>query len=216
MLREVSADTLRPGNRYQAEDMVKIACNNCQGCSDCCRDMEATIVLDPYDMFRLTNFLNKSFESLIGNGVELKVVDGLILPLLSMENEAGCCVFLNNEGRCSVHEARPGICRLFPLGRIYEEDGFSYFLQEGACKAKNKSKVKVRKWLCEENCAGYEGFIKQWHALIVKSREKAAKAQSVDEQKAISMELLNRFYIMGYQRNEDIFTQIEKRIVQCE
>lgn len=216
MLREVTADTLSLTNRYQGNDMVKIACNNCQGCSDCCRDMEATIVLDPYDIFRLTNFLNKSFESLIGNGVELKVVDGLILPLLSMENEAGCCAFLNEEGRCSVHEARPGICRLFPLGRIYEEDGFSYFLQEGACKAKNKSKVKIKRWLCEEDYAGYEQFISAWHKVIVKYRERAAKARDVEEQKAVSMELLNRFYIRGYQRNEDIFAQIKERITECE
>lgn len=216
MLREVSEKVLQQTNRYQAKDMVKIACNDCRGCSDCCRDMEATIVLDPYDVFRLTNFLNKSFESLLGNGVELKVVDGLILPLLSMENEKNCCVFLNEEGRCSVHAARPGICRLFPLGRIYEEEGFSYFLQEDACRAKNKSKVRIKKWLCEEDYAGYEDFILQWHKLIVKCREKVAESQELALQKAVSMELLNRFYITGYQRDRDIFVQLKERISECE
>ena len=46
-----------------------------------------------------------------------------------MNNEKEACYFLNEEGRCSIHSFRPGICRLFPLGRFYEEEGFRYFLQ---------------------------------------------------------------------------------------
>ena len=32
--------------------------------------------------------------------------------------------FLNEQGRCSIHDSRPGFCRLFPLGRFYENGGF--------------------------------------------------------------------------------------------
>ncbi|SFQ35519.1 hypothetical protein SAMN02910358_01716 [Lachnospiraceae bacterium XBB1006] len=215
MLREVSADMLTPENRFGAGDMVKIGCNDCKGCSDCCRDMEATIVLDPYDVYRLTQFLNQSFESLIGNGVELSVVDGLILPLLSMENDKGCCRFLDETGRCSVHPARPGICRLYPLGRIYEGDEFFYFLQTDACPAKNKTKVKIKKWLSEENYTGYEAFVRAWHGLIVKKRQAAAQASGLEEQKALSMELLTTFYVNGYRRGEEILPQLMERIAKC-
>ncbi|MBE5906667.1 MAG: YkgJ family cysteine cluster protein [Lachnospiraceae bacterium] len=215
MLREVSADMLTPDNRFGAGDMVKVGCNDCAGCSDCCRDMEATIVLDPYDVYRLTGFLNQSFESLIGNGIELQIVDGLILPLLSMENESGCCRFLNKEGRCSVHPARPGICRMYPLGRIYEGEEFSYFLQKDACPAKNKTKVKIKKWMGEENYAAYEAFVKAWHGLVVKFRKEALAATDVEVVKAIGMKLLQTFYVQGYARNEEIFPQLMERVKQC-
>lgn len=41
----------------------------------------------------------------------------------------------------------PGICRLFPLGRIYEENGFKYFIQVHECKKQERGKVKIKKWL---------------------------------------------------------------------
>ena len=54
---------------------------------------------------------------------------------------------MNDAGRCSIHPYRPGICRLFPLGRYYEEDGFRHILQIHECEKTNRSKVKIRKWM---------------------------------------------------------------------
>ena len=128
MLRDMDIKEISDGQLYKNNDMAKLGCNDCKGCSDCCKGMGNSIVLDPYDVYRLTEHLNCTFERLIGEAFELTVVDGLILPCLAMKGPEEACTFLNKEGRCSVHPYRPGICRLFPLGRIYEEDSFSYFL----------------------------------------------------------------------------------------
>ena len=69
---------------------------------------------------------NENFDTLLANYLELNVVDGMVLPNLKMAGEEEACPFLK-DGRCSIHGYRPGICRLFPLGRIYEENGFKYF-----------------------------------------------------------------------------------------
>ncbi|MGN0169710.1 MAG: YkgJ family cysteine cluster protein [Lachnospiraceae bacterium] len=210
MLREISLEEISDGKRYGANDMAKIGCNGCKGCSDCCRGMSDTIVLDPYDVYRLTGFLNQSFESLIGNGIALQVVDGLVLPVLDMNNEKKQCAFLNEEGRCSVHPVRPGICRLFPLGRIYEDDGFAYFLQTDQCPAKNKTKVKIKKWIDEPDYSSYEQIVLSWHRFLVSKREEVKELTEPEEQKALSMQILSEFYVKGYGK-EDFATQLRQR-----
>ena len=67
--------------------------------------------------------------------------------------------FLTEEGRCGIHPFRPGICRLFPLGRYYEENGFRYFLQVHECQKENRAKVKVKKWLDTPDLKKYETYI---------------------------------------------------------
>ena len=60
--------------------MAKISCHDCKGCSSCCQDMGESIWLDPYDIYQLTNNLEKTIEDLLAKEIELNVVDGLILP----------------------------------------------------------------------------------------------------------------------------------------
>ena len=145
MKRDIDIKEISDGKLYTANDMVKTDCHDCIGCSDCCRGMGSSIILDPMDIWRLTSNLKTDFNSLLDRYVELGMVDGLILPSLNMENETGVCPFLNEVGRCSIHAFRPGICRLFPLGRYYHEDGFSYVLMTGECKKENRTKVKIEK-----------------------------------------------------------------------
>ena len=139
MRRNIDINEISDGNLYGPNDMVKADCGDCKGCSDCCRGMGESIVLDPYDIWRLTTGLHLSFEELLADKVELNVFDGMILPNLKMHEDTDACAFLNEEGRCSIHSIRPGICRLFPLGRFYEDGGFQYFLQIHECKNQNRT-----------------------------------------------------------------------------
>jgi len=215
MLRDININQISDGERYKNNDMAKLGCNDCEGCSDCCRGMGNSIVLDPYDVYRLTEHLNCTFESLIGEAFELTVVDGLILPCLAMKGEEEACIFLDEKGRCSVHPYRPGICRLFPLGRIYEEDSFSYFLQTKECSKSNRTKVKVKKWLDTPNIEQYDAYILKWHKLIVALREKVAELIETDgaeaEMKSISMGMLQTFYLQGYRSGKDFFEEFRAR-----
>ena len=77
-----------------------------------------------------------------------------------------------------IHAFRPGFCRLYPLGRIYEDGSFSYFLQVYECPHPNKSKVKIRKWLGIENLPAYEAFVLKWHDVLEETRKEAAAISS--------------------------------------
>ena len=54
MKREISLEEISDGKLYGSGDMVKVGCDDCRGCSACCRGMGSSIILDPLDMFRLT------------------------------------------------------------------------------------------------------------------------------------------------------------------
>lgn len=201
MRREGDLSSLTDGKLYRSSDMAKLGCNECEGCSACCRGMGNSVVLDPYDIWRMENGTGKKLSEMIGQEIMLSVVDGLILPSLNMET-TGVCPFLNAEGRCAVHAFRPGICRLFPLGRYYHEDGFSYVLMSGECKKENRTKVKIEKWIGEANTAKYEQFVLRWKRLQENTREELKKvAKEADakevaaEQKRICLAFLQTYYL---------------------
>ena len=201
------------GKLYSANDMAKISCHDCAGCSSCCQDMGESIWLDPYDVFLLTKHLGKTFEELLVKEVEFHVEDGLILPNLKMmgENEP-VCGFLNEEGRCSIHEFRPGFCRLFPLGRNYEGDKLTYFVLKEACPASNKSKVKINKWLGMPNLKTYEKFLIEWHDLTKKLRAYYTEHAEDDTViKAVNMKFLQIFYLTPYE-DAEFYEMFSKRM----
>ena len=197
MKRDGDLSSLTDGKLYRSSDMAKLGCNDCAGCSACCKGMGNSVVLDPYDVWRLEKGLHLPLTRMIGQQVVLSVVDGLILPSLNMES-TGACPFLNEEGRCSIHTFRPGICRLFPLGRYYHDGGFSYVLMTGECKVENRSKVKIEKWLGEPNLKAYEQFIMQWKDILEQTREILIKTEDLEQQKQLSMRLLQTYYLTPY------------------
>lgn len=201
------------GKLYSSNDMAKVSCHDCAGCSSCCQDMGESIWLDPYDVYQLTQNLGKTMEQLLAKEVELHVEDGLILPNLKMTG-AGIpqCSFLNEEGRCSIHGFRPGYCRLFPLGRNYEENKLTYFVLKDACPAPNKSKVKINKWLGIPNLKSYEKFLVEWHGFTKMLR--GFYGEHMEEEsvvKAVNMKCLQTFYLTPY--GEDFYAEFDSRMV---
>jgi len=197
---------------YNLNDMVKEDCNDCKGCSACCQGMGDSIQLDPLDIYNLTTGLGVSFEELLAGPIELNVVDGVILPNLNMKNERKACYFLNEEGRCSVHAFRPGICRLFPLGRFYENHDFKYFLQVHECKNSNKTKVKVKKWIDTPNLTENKKFVIEWHYFIDDVQNCIAELKSEELIKKIDLFILQHFFMERYSTEEDFYVQFHSRL----
>lgn len=216
MRREVTLEEISDGKLYDANDMVKADCQDCQGCCDCCKGMGDSVILDPYDVYRLSNGLRKSPQEMISSVLELGVVDGNILPHLVMKGNEESCVFLNEQGRCSIHEIRPGFCRLFPLGRYYTEDGFKYILQIHECAKKNRSKIKVKKWLDTPDLKQYEKFVWNWHQFLINVQEVLYKTDDTELIKNLNMYVLNRFYLNPYESNLDFYTQFYDRLTEAE
>lgn len=194
MKRNIDLKEISDGRLYSSGDMVKADCRDCEGCSDCCRGMGSSIILDPMDLWRLQRGIHKDFQALLGAGyIELNIVDGMILPDLKMDSARDACPFLDGQGRCSIHSWRPGICRLFPLGRYYEENGFKYFIQIHECSRQDRGKIKIKKWLGIPNLKAYEEYILEWHRFLGQCRE-ALDTLSEENVRILTLYVLRRFY----------------------
>ena len=214
MKREIDMKEISDGKLYGPNDLVKADCGDCHGCFDCCRGIGQSILLDPLDIYRLTGNLKVTFEELLADKIELNVVDGLILPNLKMSEVHERCAFLNKEGRCSIHSFRPGICRLFPLGRYYENGGFQYFLQIHECKKENRTKVKVKKWIDTPDLKQNETYILNWHNFVIELQEQLMKMTDEDCVKKINLFVLQSFFIEPYDMKNDFYAQFDNRLIK--
>ena len=213
MKRQVDMSEISDGRFYDNNDMVKAGCS---GCGGCCKGMGQSIVLDPLDIHRMTSGLNQTFEMLLQDKIELGVVDGLILPDLKMNGEDERCGFLNSENRCEIHGFRPGICRLFPLGRFYENGDFKYFVQIHECKKSPQVKVKIKKWLEEPVLSNQESFVCRWHYFLTDVQNMLDQREDDALRKKVSMYLLQCFYLEPFSKDEDIYGALEQRISSVE
>ena len=222
MKRNVTLAEISDGRLYGENDMVKADCHGCQGCASCCSGMGDSIILDPYDVYRMTVGLGQSFQELLAMGkLTLGVVDGVILPHLTMVGEKEECAFLDGDGRCSIHAHRPGICRLFPLGRFYDNGDFKYFLQVGECPAE-RGKIKVSKWISTPALKRNHEFLVGWHYLLndleetvlEEMKENSGREEEAQKGKQLNMALLQLFFLTAYDGESDFYEQFEKRLEQ--
>ena len=68
----------------------------------------------------------------------------------------------------------------------------------GECKKENRSKIKIDKWLGEPNLKAYEKFILQWKEILEKTRKLLGETTDLEQQKQISMSLLQKYYLTPY------------------
>lgn len=214
MERFVDMKEISDGRFYGLNDMAKVGCNDCAGCSKCCTGMGSSIVLTPYDVWNIKRKTELSFEGLLAKYIELGVEQGIILPHIKMNETTDRCNFLDDNGRCSIHSHRPGVCRLFPLGRFYENGDFTYFLQNKECPYPNKTKVKVEKWIDIADIPKNNQFINSWHDFLKNLQQKIMQ-NTYDEVavKQIDMFILNEFFIKDF--DAEFYDDYSKRLMEA-
>ena len=127
----------------------------CQRCGACCRDrISEPIILTGYDMYKLAGALGMRSTM---NLLETQIVSvsqtayGLPMCVLSVTPEGACCLLEGSD--CAVHEAKPAVCALYPLGRVYdaEEGSYTYIQPHGnRCAGTGKGHaMAAMQWLAE-------------------------------------------------------------------
>ena len=216
MLRNIDLDEISDGKLYTAGDLAKVGCQDCEECCDCCCQMGDTIILDPLDVWQLMQGRDKSFEQLLDESLDLHVQDGVILPNLKMAGEKEQCVYLNEKGRCSIHPFRPGICRLFPLGRFYENGSFRYFLQTKECSRENRTKQKIRKWIDMPEFGRYETFVADWHFFVRRLQDRLMQQSDMEAAQRINRYILQEFYFRGWDAEQNFYDQFSERLKKAQ
>lgn len=175
---------------FDANDMARIDVHDCKGCSKCCHNMGQSIVLNPWDIYQICENTGLTFYELLAGPLELHEENGLLFVNIKLQPQNAVnlqsgyrCPYLNEQERCSIHDFRPGVCRLFPLGRQYLDDGnqIKYFILLDVCDAA-KSKIKISKYLQIPNYPMYEKFLIEYNKLqrkglifVNENRDRAAE-----------------------------------------
>lgn len=126
----------------------------CRLCGGCCRHTADSIMLEPLDIYRLSRYLQERGE--ITGGPEdvldryahpYVIADGYPAFVLNTEGAERSCIFLH-DGRCSVYEARPRVCRLYPFGVAPGSRGrdFNYYLCTDHPHHFGSGSVKAGEW----------------------------------------------------------------------
>lgn len=124
----------------------------CLRCGDCCRGVTDSIMLEPMDIYRLGRHLRARGKPIEGTEDVLclyahpALVDNGF-PAFLLNTDADACVFLR-DGRCGVYEARPRVCRLYPITVAPGTGDFRYFLcTERTHHFSGSGSTSVNDWL---------------------------------------------------------------------
>ena len=199
-------DGISDGKLYDIEDYVKADTCGCNGCYTCCHKVGDLVELTPFDAYEIVSHLGRSFDELLGDKLALQKNNKLMLPYLKMVGETEQCSFLNEVGRCSIHGQRPNICRLFPLGRVYENNDFKYFLQVDTCIMSDLKDIKVKEWIGIANYNENKMFILAWYQLLKALNFRLKFVYDETELEEINKYMLDTFYGIQVKEGEDFYT----------
>lgn len=184
----------------------------CDGCGECCKNRE-DILLTAYDIIRIRKFLKISLVQLMDKYCEAYIGGQSKLPIIRLRPAAEC-VFLI-QGKCLIHEAKPTVCALYPLGRTASfEKGtptLGYIFQDVPCGTRDKNNV-VSQWI-QSLGPGHEKCAALWYSMLEELTYFMMKVPETDH-KAIFMfnQIIFGLLYDGYNYDMDYETQFKEHL----
>lgn len=131
----------------------------CQRCSVCCSNK--AIEAGPYEILRLSRNLGVTTGTFLRTYCE---DDGAVLR----NRPDGRCIFLVPQG-CGVHPDRPLVCRLYPLGVLWDAGGkerFSNMPPHPDCLGYLGDEGTVAGYLASQDVEPYLNYEKKYMAVL--------------------------------------------------
>ena len=192
----------------------------CRLCGGCCRYVKDSVMLEPVDVYWLTRHLREQGEPVSGIEDVLEnyahaswLENRLPIFLLNTVGTMDVCVFLK-EGRCSVYEARPHVCRVYPFSVAPGERGrnFRYFLCMEKPHHFTDGMVTVKNWLSENFVRETKEALKaDYDALPILSRNILAMGEE-EFQSQLFQFLYYRYY--NYELDKPFLPQFLSNLEQ--
>lgn len=151
---------------------------HCTLCGKCCMHRE-DIILNAKDLFRIAKKLD-----LMPNEITKKYCDAYIghdsrLPIIKLRPQGpqDHCPLLN-DCKCTVHDAKPTVCAMFPIGRFMETESSSkpgstlksqrtgYIYVDPGCGDDAETHT-VREWLSQFGIPLEDPFFQEWNQTIM-------------------------------------------------
>ena len=174
----------------------------CRRCGKCCKNQD-TILFTPRDIFNIAKKLGAAPRQVIDLCAEVYIGRSSRIPLVHMVpvGPQRRCPLLLDDGRCRVHDCKPTVCALFPVGRVGVFDGIKdtdtkitrenisvrYILNDHDCGSAKRVNT-IRGWLARFNIPEEDEFFIQWSlvtanlgAMIRKLEQRQCSEQTLNE-----------------------------------
>lgn len=186
MINEPELVALAPDEPFNFECHPGIRCFN-----HCCQDLNQA--LTPFDVLQLRNHLNISWDTFLKQYATLYIGEATGLPVVSLRfssaNEKHC-PFVTPQG-CSVYDARPTSCRLYPMARAIQrsrKDGriSEHFalIREPHCKGfESRRSYTPEQWIkCQSAQAGLAANDELMEIIALKNCMRPGRLEAEQEQ----------------------------------
>ena len=140
---------LKNSKQVEKNEHIRFRCTRCAAC---CQHVKGSIVIEGLDAYRLARHLGMETADFMSQYTEPFILDDkLWYPIFSLrvKGNEDSCIFLKGT-RCTVQEAKPRTCRLYPFWvEPNEPDGttFSYHICFEHRHHPKGSLVRVKDWM---------------------------------------------------------------------
>ena len=191
----------------------------CVQCGECCRNVRAEdkIILSPIDLYRAAKHLDLEIQEILATYCDMVPGGESMLPLVILKERVdGSCSFLK-KGKCTIHEAKPIACAMYPLGRVAflndvtGEQEFHYYLEEADCAAQKDEEVRVQDWLDAFQIDEYDECVKLYKRLGRVCSRLMHEAETMEAKQEMFQTAFFLMYVK-YDRNQPLQPQLEQNL----
>ncbi len=207
-------------------DNIKIGVDDsfqfhCTQCGQCCIHRE-DILLNPKDLFRIAKYLDQTPRDVVEHFCEVYTGPDSRIPIVRLlpEGPMKRCPFLVRN-KCRIHEAKPTVCAMFPIGRAHGFDpktgrplpGMIYFFDRPRCGDSSETHT-VREWLDSFHIPVDDTFYLEWSeslAVFTQLFRQVEKINSTATAILARPTVYARLYL-DYQTCQDFIPQFQQNL----
>ena len=141
----------------------------CKMCGQCCTRRDEAIILSGVDIYYASKELGITINEFMKKYIHAHIGSRSRVPVITLkENSDGKCSLMA-DNKCSVHNNKPTVCAIYPLGRMQDNDEHIYFIQPMDCPGIFTTKEQtLKEWLDRFDIEKKSEESKLWYKTQVK------------------------------------------------
>ncbi len=194
----------------------------CRKCGKCCKNQD-TILFNSRDIYNIARVMGKAPKDVIEEYAEVYIGSGSHIPVVHMvpRGPNRACPFLK-DGLCSIHDSKPIVCALFPLGRVIvnatmegsdiDHEEIRYLLNDIDCGSRKRINT-VRDWLARFGIQEHDEFFLLWSKVVATTAETVRMMEDCKASQSTIEFLWNTIFAvlyLAYDTSIDFMLQFER------
>lgn len=200
------------------DDVFKFHCTQC---GQCCIHRE-DILMNPNDIYRAAKELSILPKEFVEKYCEYYLGSSSFMPVVRLKPRGLIkrCPLLNNK-KCLIHNAKPTVCAMFPIGRairmdkeqfekdkVFSTELINYIFVDPQC-GDDSEEHTVRQWLTDFGIPMEDEFFLKWQSVVCNVGNKIKKCiENMEHDDANQLVfLIFTILYLHYDLNKDFLEQ---------